>query len=140
MIHTHELPEGDEHVANELQIEFDVPEEEPDKIPGCYEPHDIVDQLLEEIDNDAYNDFTEYDDTPVNNQALLDDIFGIDSDDDVVVADKIDEVIVEAHVEIEPAAVPVLRRSARNHQLGKWNKKYVGVKTFTVRCHYARSC
>jgi hypothetical protein len=46
------------------------------------------------------------------------------------VADEIDEVIFEAHVEIEPAAVPVLRRSARNHQLGKWNKKYVGVKTF----------
>jgi hypothetical protein len=84
MIHTHELPEDDEHVANELQIEFDVPEEEPDKIPGYYEPHDIVDQLLEEIDNDAYHDLTEYDDTPVNNQALLDDIFGIDSDDDVV--------------------------------------------------------
>jgi hypothetical protein len=130
MIHPHELPDDDEHVANELQNEFDVPDDVRDEIPGHYEPHDIVDQLLEEIDNDTNNDLTGYDDTPVNNQALLDDIFGIDSDDDVVVADDIVEVSVEAHVEIEPAVVPVLRRSARNHQLGKWNKKYVGLNTF----------
>jgi hypothetical protein len=44
-----------------------------------YEHDDIADQLFEEIDNDADNDFAEYDDTPVDNQALLDDIFGIDS-------------------------------------------------------------
>jgi hypothetical protein len=97
-----------------------------------YEPDDIADQLLEEIDDDAHNDVAEYDDTPVNNQALLDDIFGIDSDDDIDVVDDIAEVSVEPNVDIEPepAVVPVLRRSARNHQLNKWNKKYVGVNTF----------
>ena len=132
MIHPHELPDDDEHVANELQNEFDVPEEVRDEIPGHYEHDDITDQLFEEIDNDADNDFTEYDDTPVNNQALLDDIFGIDSDDDIDVVVDIDAVNVEPNVDIEPepTVVPVLRRSARNHQLGKWNKKYVGVNTF----------
>ena len=77
MIHPHELPDDDEHVANELQNEFDVPDDVRDEIPGHYEPHDIVDQLLEEIDNDTNNehtlyDLTGYDDTPVNNQDLLD--------------------------------------------------------------------
>jgi hypothetical protein len=51
MIHPHELPDDDNHAANELQNEFAVPGEERDEVPGHYEPHDIVDQLLEEIDN-----------------------------------------------------------------------------------------
>ena len=33
-------------------------------------------------------------------------------------------------VETVPVVEPVLRRSARNHALGKWNKKYVSVNTF----------
>jgi hypothetical protein len=132
MIHPHELPDDDEHVAYELQNEFDVPDDVRDETPGHYEHDDIADQLFEEIDNDADNDFAEYDDTPVNNQALLDDIFGIDSDDDIDVVNDIDEVNVEPNIDIEPepAVVPVLHRSARNHQLGKWNKKYVGLNTF----------
>jgi Reverse transcriptase (RNA-dependent DNA polymerase) len=131
MIQPYDLPYDDEHVAYDLENEFDVPDEMRDEIPGHYESDDIVNQLLEEIDNDADNDFTEYDDTPVNNQALLDDIFGIDSDDDIDIdIDNNDEMSVEPHVEIEPAVVPVLRRSARNHQPGKWDKKYVGVNTF----------
>ena len=52
MIHPHELPEDDEHVANELQIEFEV----RDETPGHNEHDDIADQLFEEIDNDADND------------------------------------------------------------------------------------
>jgi hypothetical protein len=132
MLHPHDLPYDDEHVDNELQYELDVPDEVPDEMHGHYENDDIIDQLLEEIDNDAVNDFTEYDDTPVNNQALLDDIFGVDSDDDIDVVNDIDEMNVEPDVDIEPepAVVPVLRRSARNHQPGKWNKKYVGLNTF----------
>jgi hypothetical protein len=89
MIHPHDLPHDDEHVANGLQNEFNMPEQMRDEIPGHYENDDIVDQLLEEIDNDANNDATEYDDTPVSNQALLDDIFGTDSDDDIDVDDTI---------------------------------------------------
>ena len=43
MIHPHELPDDDEHVANEIQSEFDVPDELRDEIPGHYETNDIVD-------------------------------------------------------------------------------------------------
>jgi hypothetical protein len=121
MIHPYELPYDDEHVANEIQSEFDVPDELRDEILGHYESNDIVDQLLEEIDSDAVNDFTGYDDTPVDNQALLDDIFGIDSD----VVDATDQPTVE----VEPVAEPVLRRSARNHKPGRWEKRYVGLST-----------
>ena len=32
--------------------------------------------------------------------------------------------------DLVPNVEPVLRRSARNLALGKWNKKYVGVNTF----------
>jgi hypothetical protein len=39
-------------------------------------------------------------------------------------------VELNVNIEPEPAVVPVLRRSARNHQLGKWNNKYVGLNTF----------
>jgi hypothetical protein len=98
-----------------------VPDEVRDETPRHYEHDNIADQLFEEIDNDADNDFAEYDYTPVNNQALLDDIFGIDKDDDIDVVNDIDEVNDEPNVDIEPepAVVPVLRRSAHNHQLDK---------------------
>ena len=129
MIHPYDLPYDDEHVAHDIENEFDVPDELREEIPGYYESDDIVDQLLEEIDNDADNDYTEYDDTPVNNQALLDDIFGIDSDEDDDVHD-VNDVTAESTVEVVPDVEPVLRRSARNHALGKWNRKYVGVSTF----------
>jgi hypothetical protein len=36
----------------------------------------------------------------------------------------------DVDIEPEPAVMPVLRRCARNHQLGKWNKKYVGLNAF----------
>jgi hypothetical protein len=42
MIHPHGLPEDDEHVANELKIEFDVPDEVRDETPGRYEHDDIL--------------------------------------------------------------------------------------------------
>ena len=131
MIHPYELPYDNEDVEHDLENEFDVPDKIRDEIPGYYESDDIVDQLLEEIDNDTVNDFTEYDndDTPVNNQALLDDIFGIDSDDEVDVHD-VNNVTAESTADLVPNVEPVLRRSDRNHALGKWNKKYVSVNTF----------
>jgi hypothetical protein len=71
MIHPYELPYDDEHVEHDIDNEFDVPDEIRDEIPGYDESDDIVDQLLEEIDDDAANDFTEYDDIPLNNQACI---------------------------------------------------------------------
>jgi hypothetical protein len=126
MIHPYELPYDDEHVANEIRSEFDVPDELRDEIPGHYESNDIVDQLLEEIDSDAVNDFTGYDDTPVDNQALLDDIFGIDSDDDFDVVTNVVDTTDQPTVEVEPVAEPVLRRSDKP---GRWEKRYVGLST-----------
>jgi hypothetical protein len=102
-----------------------VPDEVRDEIPGHYESNNIVDQLLEEIDSD----FTGYDDTPVNNQALLDDILGIDSDDDFDVVTNVVDATNEPTTEVEPVAEPVLRRSARNHKPRRWEKRYVGLST-----------
>jgi hypothetical protein len=101
MINPHESPYDDEHV--------DVPDDLQEEIPGHYESNEIVNQLLEEIDSDAVNDLTEYDDTPVNNQTLLDDIFGIDSDDDSDVVTNVVDATDEPTVEVEPVAEPVLR-------------------------------
>jgi hypothetical protein len=69
------------------------------------------------------------DDTLVDNQALLDDIFGIDSDDDFDVVTNVVDATDQPTVEVEPVAEPVLRRSARNHKPGRWEKRYVGLCT-----------
>jgi hypothetical protein len=130
MIHSYELPYDDEHVANEIQSELDVPDELRDEIPGHYESNSIVDQLLEEIDSDAVNDSTGYDDTPPNDQALLDDIFGIDSDDNFDIVTNVVDATNEPTIEVEPVAEPVLRRSARNHKPGRLEKRYVGHSTY----------
>ena len=60
-----------------------------------------------------------YDDTPTDPDALMNDIFGVDSDDEVdtptIKISKLEEIL-----DIQP------RRSARNHQTGRWNKRLVG--------------
>jgi hypothetical protein len=100
MIHPYELPYDDEHGANEIQSEFDGPDELRDEIPGHYESNNIADQLLEEIDSDAVNDFT-----------------------------NVVDATNKPTIEVEPVAEPVLRRSARNHKPGRWEKRYVGLGT-----------
>jgi Reverse transcriptase (RNA-dependent DNA polymerase) len=60
---------------------------------------------------------------------LLDDIFGIDSDDDFDVVTNVVDATNEPTIEVEPVAEPVLRRSARNHKPGRWEKRYVGLST-----------
>ena len=71
--------------------------------------------------------------TPKYNKALIDDIFGISDDED-----DFFNIIVHPEVSTPPDTMidngydppvvnsPVLRRSGSNHQLGKWDKKYVG--------------
>ena len=88
-------------------------------------------------DNDElYYDDTDDDthvSTPKYDQALVDNIFGISDDEDGFA-----DVTVHLEVSTPPDTIidttydppvinsPVLRRSGRNHQLGKWDKKYVG--------------
>ena len=94
------------------------------------------------MSNTTYdNDELYYDDThddlhvstPKYDQALIDDIFGISDDEDDFV-----DVTVHPEVPTPPDTIidtaydpplinsPVLRKSCRNHQLGEWDKKYVG--------------
>ena len=60
-----------------------------------------------------------YDDTPTDPDALMNEIFGVDSDEEVDTPttenSKSEEIL-----DIQP------RRSARNHQPGRWNKRLVG--------------
>ena len=60
-----------------------------------------------------------YDDTPTDPDALMNDIFGIDSDEEVD-AHTTKNSKSEEILDIQP------RRSARNHQPGRWNKRLVG--------------
>ena len=76
-------------------------------------------QLTEYIPNDIYVNEGEdvvYDDTPTDPDALTNDMFGVDSDEEVdthtTENSKSEEIL-----DIQP------RRSARNHQPGRWNKR-----------------
>lgn len=93
-------------------------------------------QLTEYIPNDVCVNEGEdvvYDDTPTDPDALMNDIFGVDSDDEVDTPttenSKSEEII-----DIQP------RRSARNHQPGRWNKRSVGLSIpsykDSVMCKY----
>jgi hypothetical protein len=118
MIEPYNIPDAEERAEYEIEREFEIPDNIQDGILGDLEYTEIVDELIEEIDSDA-NYLFEYDDTPVDNQALLDDILGNDSD----------EESVDDEAQAPEPAVPnterELRRSARKYQLGKWNKKIV---------------
>ena len=71
--------------------------------------------------------------TPKYDHALIDDILGISDDEDDFV-----DVTVDLEVSTPPDTIKdtaydppvinslVLRRSGRNHQIGKWDKKWVG--------------
>lgn len=119
MIAPYDIPDEDEHNAYEIEREFEIAGEPNDDINNNA-AIEVVEQILEELD-DGVNDLAEYDDIPVDNQALLDDIFGIDNEEDIEEQDNIEPPIVMQEQE------PALRRSARNHQIGKWTKKLVGL-------------
>jgi hypothetical protein len=53
MTDPHHLPHEEEHVAQELEREFDVPDDIRDDTPGQHESIDNTDQLFQEIDSNA---------------------------------------------------------------------------------------
>ena len=86
-------------------------------------------QLNEYIPNDIYVNEGEnvvYDDTPTDPDALMNDIFGIDSDE-----------VLDNHITENSKSEKILdiqpRRSARNHQPGRWNKRLVGLSIPSYR-------
>jgi hypothetical protein len=100
MIYPHHLPHEEEHEAQELEHEFYVPDDIRDDTPGQHESVDNTDQLIEEIDSDA-NESVQYDNTPQNNQALLDDIFGTDSDEEIDESsiDNLEELVTKISIQ-----------------------------------------
>ena len=59
-----------------------------------------------------------------DNQALVDDILGIDSDDDNVVIEELDVASIsepDKYTQEPSYNVNNSRRSASNHKLGLWN-------------------
>ena len=95
-----------------------------------------IDQFNEYIPQDVYVNEGEkavYDDTPTDPDALMNYVFGIDSDEEldnhITENSKSEEIL-----DIQP------RRSARNHQPGRWNKRLVGLSIpsykDSVMCKY----
>jgi hypothetical protein len=119
------LLDNDALIDNEIEQQIDDPENRMNEDPRVVENNYIVDQILNELDNS--NDELEYYDIPIDNQNLLDDIFGIDSDNEESEnPDSQEADIQEPNVENNFDEAPILRRSARNHQPGKWSKTLVG--------------
>ena len=95
------------------------------------EPYDVVAQnnILNQVN---HNDIADPNELNIrgDNQALIDDIFGIDSDDDNVVIEKLEVAFISEPDKCiqEPlynANNP--RRSARNHKLSLWNVRTIGI-------------
>ena len=106
MITPYSYPKEDEFVHHEIANNFDSYDGNSDV---AYESE--FEQLTEYISNDVYVNEGEdvvYDDTPTDPDALMNDIFGVDSDDEVDTPttknSKSEEIL-----DIQP------RRSARNH-------------------------
>jgi hypothetical protein len=74
-----------------------------------------------------------YDDTPTDSDALMNDIFGVDSDDEI-------DINISENSKSEEITEYQPRRSARNHQPGRWNKRLVGLSIpsykDSVMCKY----
>ena len=75
-----------------------------------------------------------YDDTPTDPNALMNDIFGVDSDEEVDTPPTTENSKSEEILNMQP------RRSARNHQPDRWNKRLVGLSIpsykDSVMCKY----
>ena len=88
-------------------------------------PYDVVAQnnILNQGNHDDIADPNELN-IRGDNQALIDDIFGIDSDDDNVVIEELDVASIsepDKYIQEPSYNVKNSRRSARNHKSGLWN-------------------
>ena len=81
MIEPNILLDNDALIDYEIEQQIGDPENRMDEDPRVVENNYIVDQMLNELDNNN-DEFIKYDDIPIDNQRLLDDIFGIDSDNE----------------------------------------------------------
>ena len=95
------------------------------------EPYVIVGQnnVVDQVNHDDIADPNELN-IRGDNQAFLDDVFGIDSDDDNVVIEELDVSSTsepDKYVQEPLYNVNNPRRSARNHKSGIWNVRTVGV-------------
>ena len=97
---------------------------------------EYVDDTLYVNDTTYDNDELYHDDThdtiPKYDQALIDDIFGLSDDendfDDVPVQPDVltsPDTMIETVRDLPDIASPMLRRSGRNDELGKWDRRYV---------------
>jgi Reverse transcriptase (RNA-dependent DNA polymerase) len=126
MIETNILLDNEALIDNEIEQKIDDPENRMDEDLRVVENNYIVDQILNELDNNN-DDFIEYDDIPIDNQNLLDDIFGTDSDNEESEnPDSQEGNIQEPNAENNFDEAPILRRSARNYEPGKWSKTLAG--------------
>jgi hypothetical protein len=81
MIEPNILLDNDALIDYEIEQQIDDPENRMDEDPRVVKNNYIVDQILNELDNNN-DEFIEYDDIPIDNQNLLDDILAIDSDNE----------------------------------------------------------
>ena len=84
------------------------------------------------MNDELYDDDT-HDTTLKYDQALIDNIFGLSDDendfDDVPVQPDVltpPDTMIETVHDLPDIASSTLRRSGRNHQPGKWSRRYVG--------------
>ena len=94
-------------------------------------PYDVVSQnnIVNQVNHDDIADPNELN-IKGEYQALLDDIFGIHSDDDNVVIEELDVASTsepDKYVQEPLYNVNYPRRSARNHKSGIWNVRTVGI-------------
>ena len=118
MITPYIYPTDDEFVYHEIANNFDSYNGNSDV---AYESE--LKQLTEYIPNDVYVNEGEdvvHDDTPTGPDALMNAIFGVDSDEEL-----------DTHTTENSKSEEILdtqpRRSARNHRPGRWNKRLVGL-------------
>ena len=95
------------------------------------EPYDVVAQnnIVNQVNHDDIAD-PDVLNIKGDNQALLDDIFGIDSNDDNVVIEELDVISTsepDKYVEEPLYNDNNPRRSARNHKSGIWNVRTVDI-------------
>ena len=124
----------DKEPSNELDDDIDVRLSDM-IVPIAHDDSEHVEYELEtEMNTEeeilVHNDDIVYDDIPVDNNALLEDIFGVDSDTEQIIEP---EMLATADSNIENMTdksliTPVEPiRSPRLHEQGKYNRKAVGV-------------